>query len=502
MHRLLTYFLLLPVLSPALAQENTVFHQVELTAEHPIIAEPYFPKLFSKDRKALTLLGKDEKQHFFFSIYKQLDGDAQVLAVPEDALFFDFLSDGENGKEHLVFLTRDGVTFVDPENGETDLTLKTQSIYRLPSNPNFSHLDFARDLNGDGWEDIIVQDFDGYHLFIHTEAGFQDPVFLPFPVEMRIGGAPYYDASAPRYESFPIYNLDMTLDERDDIVFLKDKTLYVFEQLPDGTFSTQAQTIDIPLDIVGNSMAEFLRSEESSSNRANFTERRISKIQDIDGDKIPDILTLEEEAKGTFDRKTTYGIHFGRQTPEGLSFVKEVDALSSIKGFSLFQSLSDVEGDGRFENFTATNDIGLGKIISALLTGSTKFDLSIYKINDQRKFEEKPNSVKKIRLDFDFSSGNISIPVVKLADLDGDGRKELILDDEKKGIRIFSQDPKRNEVFGRRAKDYKVQIPQDGQFVQVEDIDENGRDDLIIHFDPFGADGEESAKRLIFLLSL
>lgn len=502
MHRPLASLLFMSVISPALAQEDTVFHQVELTAPHPIIAEPYFPKLLSKDRKALALLGKDEKRRFFFSIYEQLDGDAQSIAVPEEALFFDFLSDGEGEKAHLVFLTKDGVAFVDPENGEANLVLKTQSIYRLASNPNFSHLDFARDLNGDGRDDVIVQDFDGYHLFIHTEAGFQDPVFLPFPVEMRIGGAPYYDASAPRYESFPIYSLDMTLDERDDVAFLKDKTLYVFEQSPDGSFSEQAQIIDIPIDIIGNSMSEFLRSEETSTNRANFTERRISNIQDIDGDKIPDILTLEEEAKGTFDRKTTYGVHFGRQTPQGLSFNEEADTVSAIKGFSLFQSLSDVEGDGRFENITATNDIGLGKIVSALLTGSTKFDLSIFKINDQRQFEEKPNLVKKIRLDFDFSSGNISIPAVKLADLDGDGRKELILDDEKKGIRIFSQDPKRDEIFGRKAKDYEVQLPQDGQFVQVEDIDENGRDDLIIHFDPFGADGEENRNRLIFLLSL
>jgi len=487
---------------PLAAQDDSPFFETALDAPHAIIDQPYFQRLYSGDRKTLVLLGKDEERHFFFSLYQRLEGEPQNLPIPGNALFFDFLSTGEKERAFITYVTKSGISRVNLETGKTQEIASLKSVYRLDQNPNLSHLDFAKDLNGDGRDDILLQDFEGYHLLIQNEDGFDAPLFLPFPVEMRVGGQPFYDQEAPRYHSFPVYNLDMTLDGRNDIAFLKDRIIHVFPQVEGGQFSTTGQTIDLPMDIVGNSMKEFLEAEEASSNRANFTENRIFKIQDMDGDKRPDILTLQEKAEGTFDRKATYAIHFGRDSEGRLSFNADADTDLTIEGFSLFQDVEDVNGDGQFESITASNEIGIGKIVSALLTGSTKFDLNIHELDTDKRFNANPSLKKKLRLDFEFSSGSVSVPAVKLADLNGDGLKELILDDEKEGLLIFTQSGEGGLVFSRSSVEYKVNLPKDGQLVQVEDIDDNGREDLIIHFDAFGADGEDKRNHIVFLLAL
>lgn len=487
---------------PLHAQDESLFYEVELEAPHAIIDQPYLERLFSKEQKTLILLGKDEERRFFFSLYERLDGEAKRLAVPEDALFFDFLSSGKDETAQIVYITRSGISVADPETGNTQEIIALPSIYRIDSNPNLSQMDFAQDLNGDDQDDLILQDFEGYHILLQRKGGFEAPLFIPFPVEMRIGGQPYYDQRAPRYESFPLYNLDFTLDGQPDIAFLKDRDIHVFAQNAEGQFETQARIISLPIDIVGNSMREFLEAEEASSNRANFKETRIFKIQDVDGDDIVDILTIQEDVQGTFDRRATYGVHFGATQNGTLSFNAKADTSLTIKGFSLFEDIEDVDGDGRFEHITASNDIGIRKIVSALLTGSTKFDLSFYELDAQRRYKEKPSLVKKLRLDFEFSSGNVSVPAVKLADLSGNGVKELVLDNDKKGLRIFNRSDDGALNFTRSEDDYRVDLPKDGQLVQVEDVDGNGRDDLVIHFDPYGGDGEENQNRIIFLLSL
>lgn len=502
MRHILWGLALLCVAPPIAAQEDSPFFEVALDAPHAIIDQPYFERLFSGDRKTLILLGKDEERRFFFSLYQQLSGQPQQLAIPENALFFDFLSTGEKERAFITYVTKSGISKVNVETGETQEIAPLKSVYRLDQNPNLSHLDFAKDLNGDGRDDILLQDFEGYHLLIQNEDGFDAPVFLPFPVEMRVGGQPFYDQEAPRYRSFPVYNLDMTLDGREDIAFLKDRSIHVFPQMEDGQFSLGEQIIDLPMDIVGNSMKELLEAEEASSNRANFTENRIFRMQDMDGDKRPDILTLQEKAEGTFDRKATYAIHFGRDVDGQLSFNADADTDLTIEGFSLFQDVEDVNGDGQFETITASNEIGIGKIVSALLTGSTKFDLNIHEFNADKIYNPKPSLKKKLRLDFEFSSGTVSVPAVKLADLNGDGLKELILDDEKEGLLIFTQSDEEGLSFSRSSVEYKVNLPKDGQLVQVEDIDDNGREDIIIHFDAFGSDGEDKQNHIVFLLAL
>lgn len=67
-------------------------------------------------------------------------------------------------------------------------------------------------------------------------------------------------------------------------------------------------------------------------------------------------------------------------------------------------------------------EIGLGKIVRALLTGSINVDLAFYLMQDGG-YPEDPHVRRSVKVEFDLGSGTISVPLNLLHDLDFDGRE-------------------------------------------------------------------------------
>ena len=58
-------------------------------------------------------------------------------------------------------------------------------------------------------------------------------------------------------------------------------------------------------------------------------------------------------------------------------------------------------------------------------------------MNQAGNYESKPNISKEVELNFSLSSGQSGSAVVKLADINGDGLKELILSNDDDELRIY-----------------------------------------------------------------
>jgi len=95
--------------------------------------------------------------------------------------------------------------------------------------------------------------------------------------------------------------------------------------------------------------------------------------------------------------------------------------------------------------------------------------------------------------------------VVKLADLNGDGLKELILSDDDE-LKIYlgkksnknSKSSKKKRSFHKRSVSYSTQLPKDGNLVMVEDLNGDGKDDLLMKFSRLDGEGKGNEFKILF----
>ena len=487
--------------SAVAAKDENPFRQIEFRTDHVVadlsvinFFEPGVPTLVARG------LAKDgSKQFSFFEIGK--DGSAPAepklrVTVPEGVLFFDFGHVYDKDQESLLFFTSSGIQIYDLASGTVKPIANVSSIYKQSINPQFQHVNFAHDMNGDGLVDIVIADFDGYHLLLNDGAGGYGTVQrLDMWVEMRLGG------DTPRYSQFPVYSFDTNFDDKMDIVFLRDSDFVIFEGVEGGGFASKPIIRSVGIDIVGNSFASQIASNERNQDQSDIAEERVATLEDMNGDGIIDFVTRTDVAKGAFNRSTSYNFYYGRNEDGMLKFNSERSAGFTQNGFSADSRFIDFTDDGRTDFAGGAVSIGIGKIIGLLFSGSISINVNFFMQDDEGNFTKKPTFKKKVSVDFDLSSGQGSVPVVEMTDIDGDGAKDLLLGKGTEELRIYKGTNGGKKLFARRAIDVEVDLPKSGDLVSVADVNGDGKGDVLIHFDRLGSDGAGNKNRIILLLA-
>ena len=121
-----------------------------------------------------------------------LEGDALVLRqtlmlpVPKEAngkTYYGFARLTKGGPHSIVYIHPDGIYYYPVENGRiTDsprLLLKRQMIQGQASTRNAQFFDFAMDLDGDGLDDLLLPEAQGFSIQHQVEPGRFEPVQLP-----------------------------------------------------------------------------------------------------------------------------------------------------------------------------------------------------------------------------------------------------------------------------------------------------------------------------------
>ncbi len=484
---------------PASGQE--LFNIHEVNSGHPVesLQKINFP---NSGQTSLLAAGRGENETKHFSIYP-LTAEGGVFSVaslsftmPNDMLFYDIAKVDDKEKDSLLFMSAQGVSKLNETTGAIELLVPVETIYRQSYNPILEQVDFAKDLNGDGYADILVPDFAGYRLLVSDQkGGFLPEVILNMQVEMRMNGR------VPRYSQFPVYQSDVNFDGKDDIIFLKDRSFIAFMQQADGNFSVDSTTINFDLPIIGNSVAEQVLANEKYRDQSNLAASTVKEVKDINGDDIIDIVTVTDVAKGVFNRSQEYKYYYGQNENGTLAFSTDPSSNISLKGFSARNQHIDFTKDGTQDFVAGSVNIGIGKIIGILLSGSTGVDVNFFRQGEDGKYPKKPTFKKKVSVEFNMSSGQSSLPVVELGDIDGDGVKDLILSKNEKEFQFFMGTPTAKKMFARKAIKLKTKIPKNGEDVEVLDLNEDGKDDFIFHFDRLGADGDDVKNRFVVMFA-
>lgn len=434
----------------------------------------------------------------------------QTFRVPDDVILFDIGNVNEDPQREFVYFGPGGIYyFLSHENG-FELTprklFETESLFMLPNTRTLRYWNFVSDLNGDGVDEILIPQISKTEIYSRDSAnghwrktsvgfGAESVVFAHYDERYSVG-----NRAESRYATPYITSEDFNADGRTDLIGVYRDSLVVFCQDENGFFSERCHPA-IPL-----SFGEVWRGQKIQRTRFGDKSVRsfLKRVQDLNGDGILDVLVIRVSTKESI-MSPSYEIrvHYGKMRPstggDRLHFSQTPDQVIKPGGIQLIFDILDLNHDGRQDLVTPIVKVGLRNIIRMLLTRSVQIEGEVYLMGENGLYPEKPDRVVKMVVNFTFRGGTTS-PVYEISDFNGDGLVDVMTSIEEKRLIFFWGDDKNGFESSAGAK-FNIRLPQDGELVNGEDLNSDGKTDLIITYNEDNSKYPNLVNKVRILLS-
>lgn len=484
--------------SSSIVRAADLFDVIEFNAPvrltHPVMALD----LLTHPGKELVTLGVDKQNKRWLHLYqKQAQNNryqlANSLELPLDLTRFDVSELVETHLQSIYFLNERSVFKYNPQQNSLTKLADVDTLFLGDSPDYISRGEFVFDINNDGQNELLLPSFE--HISLISTVGDQQINVQKIAVKPSV----IIDDDDVRFRPLRPYIVDVNSDGLNDIVFPQSGKLLSFMQQVDNTIQVQAQIIPLAPDIAAIEWWHKRDVTGAGLDQANLTYRRLVKLQDINSDGVLDMIVKATQSSGVLERVNDYQVFFGLMDTGQLRFPATPSSLITAKGTLSGFELVDINADNKLEVILSGFDIGLSQIIGALLSGGIDQDVYIFSLNGKRSFAKKPVVSKEVELSFSLSSGQTGSPVVKLADVNGDKMKDLVLSTGSKRLKVYFATNKGKRRFAKRSIKFKTELPQDGSVISVSDVNDDDKDDLILKFGRL--DNEALGQRIKILIS-
>jgi len=369
--------------------------------------------------------------------------------------------------------------------------LKIRTIYGQERVGEIIPIDFFRDVNQDERDDLIVSDTAGYRLRLQRADGrLGDEIVLQESSSMSVSGG------VVSFESRPLFNGDMNFDGLSDLGVWRGDSLRVYPQLPGARIEGHPQVVELGLGLPTEAAMRALRTNRSAIDVMGLVEKRIRSVQDLNNDQLPDVLTETTLSKGVFDKQNDIRLHLGRREGDRVVYRETADALLASEGLQYGLITTDIDGDGKQDLMVRKVRLTFARVIRALLSGSVSLQLHFFRMTDDDSYADEANYIRKTNVRFSMTSGQVDIPAVEVADFDADGLQDLMMQTKPDRLSFYYGVPTAS-LFAKNAVEMSVLLPRNGDLVATEDINDDGRADLIIRYNAADAEGLTSTIRLM-----
>ena len=466
---------------------NEAVVSVPFDLTHPIMTAD----LLERKGKEIVTFSIDNENRRWLIIYtlshEQQLKEVNRLIIPNNLYSFDITKYRSGYLQTLYFLSSEGIAKFDENKDVIDpFQIKTTyNISTLAVGKQIQHLskgDFLKDLNNDNVDDIFLPDFDQTHFLIKDKKTFKHIIL---PIKPRA----VFDASSAKYYVTPLYFQDLNFDNLLDIIFIEKGKLIYFSQTTDSTFNNTPQTIVIDNKIHGIEWWDQKDVNGEQLDQSSLSYKKIEQLKDMNADGIPDMIVRFTQSEGVLDKTNDYEVYLGKNKKGVLYFEHNRSNIIKGDGTLTDMQLVDVNNDNKFEILVSGFKLGVSKIIGALLSGSIDQDVHLFYMNEKGLFNKKSKISKEVELTFSLSSGTSGSPIVKLVDLNGDKRKDLILSKGNNKLLIYFG-VNNDSLFLKKSEKFNTLLPTQSAMVITDDVNSDGKMDLLIKF------GREDDKKL------
>ena len=359
--------------------------------------------------------------------------------------------------------------------GMFETLFHSPTMFRSRDDQSSPLSDMFTDLNDDGLDDFMMPDFGGWRIALQDKTGFSPTQVLGSPPSMRMRSSSLnvaYSATRP-------FKVRAVSNDQVDLALWSDESLDVYRLQPDGRYLQTSINLIDNIDGVISGYSEISIGQTETVDEKNFHSQILEDIADINDDGIDDLVVKRIKSQGVLGWESDYQMFFGaRQNNGELRFDKMRSTAILSKGFQFDTKLLDINGDGTLEFIITSAKISLGAIVRVLLTRTAKLEVSVFSLKDGQ-FPEKPTAKKIISAQIDFKSGSVSVPAVLTADVNGDGLKDLLVQNDSSELAIYLGEPS-DRLFAKGSTKIRLNLPKTSSDYLVHDLDNDGRDELIL----------------------
>ena len=484
---------------------NTLFEIREVAipaAEHQTVLAGSFD---GTDRAQLAIVsaGATGKRHVRLIALEDREWRTSLDAVLEPAvLFVDVARVG--GRDRLLIYRHGSVDWFDPYAAEQRPLINLKTSYRSSADDGIPHLDITHDVNGDGRDDLLIPDIDGFWLALQSRDGeFGQAVKLgpadPFADRNAYGDKRTYRQVGITAENTPwylsrVHRLDYDRDGRQDLMFWNRYHFLLYRQNARGDFADPPRTLEagIEFDFDGSYGLAFQFGDASVPSmllgmgpRTHYTV--LQGFRDLNGDGVADAVTLSLTGRSPFRLRGRYDVRFGRPAPDATFFPEAADTSFKAPGRSgglqawgyAAQKFLDLNGDGAADAAVGAVNIGLSGMFGALAGNSIAIDLALYQLRDG-EYPAEPDWERRVSSPFSpLNRRGPLFPTILTGEINGDGRSDLLVGERWDELSVFLGVPGK-EPLASQAITLNVAIPRDERHARIADLDNDGTDDVFI----------------------
>ncbi len=403
------------------------------------------------------------------------------------------------GRDRLISCEAGRVNVFDADSRRERQLLALRSSFPALRANEIPHVDITHDINGDGRDDLVVLDKNGFWVVVQLEDGtFAEPLKVGAPPDLSaITGADGY-----RYDPWSqsrIHVLDYNGDERVDLIYWNGDRFAVHLQEPSGRFSDHGRTFITGVPFDTDRMISLADGKQVG--------RALHTIRDFNGDGVPDMAIYHLEGKRMAKKASHFAVHHGRREQGRLVFQEKAGSIFQSKG-RIQIGMRFLEG-GDLLLITSIKRDALRpspwKSLKGFFGDDIGVDLEFYRWTE-RGYATTPNTVRGMGIDGAPSHrepGAISLDIVLrgathearkrqrkwprafnpnlfLGDVNGNGEADLIKETSFRGFKFYSGSTG-PEVFSQEGQKVSVILPSDEEFAWLVDINRDGKQDILMH---------------------